>query len=216
MRELDLIPRDYRERLAKEHWLKLSGAAAILVLMLVVSSYGMLRHLTGVLNAEVRALQTKKDISSRQRRELQRLRARKEELDQQLRLLTNLRSGVAAERMLLTVDRALDGGELWFLNWQFQRSGAAVQGQEKPPQTGYFVLTPKDGTGAAPDAWRIETHMKIKGQALDHAALAGFVTRLIDRPEIQDVRVLSTVLRPGQGRSVVDFDLAVTVAAGSG
>ena len=55
--------------------------------------------------------------------------------------------------------------------------------------------------------------MKISGRALDHAALAAFVARLVQQEEISDVRVLRTARRAGEVKPVVDFELAVAVAS---
>ena len=52
-------------------------------------------------------------------------------------------------------------------------------------------------------------YMKIRGQAKDHSALSGFVRRLYQQPEIQDVRILNTAVAAGS--RYVDFNLAIVV-----
>jgi len=58
--------------------------------------------------------------------------------------------------------------------------------------------------------------MTIRGQALDYSALSGFVSRLLERPEIEDVRVLRSTLKKQRDSRLVEFNLAVTVANGTG
>jgi hypothetical protein len=57
----------------------------------------------------------------------------------------------------------------------------------------------------------MDTHMEIRGQAVDHSTLAQFVSRLLDQPRIEQVRVVNTRVRPLAAVEVVDFELAVVV-----
>jgi hypothetical protein len=115
--------------------------------------------------------------------------------------------------MFTVIDHALDGGDVWFRSWRFQRAGAEVEMEgEESVNTGYFVVLPPDGESSESRAWRVETHMEIRGHARDHAALSTFVRRLYEQPSIEDVKVLKTNAREYDHGSLVDFDLAVVVA----
>ncbi len=118
--------------------------------------------------------------------------------------------------MFSTIDRSLAGDELWFLNWRFRRAGVSVGPDQKTRNSGYFVVMPQGEQQSASQAWQIETHMQIKGQAIDHSALSRFVKSLFEQPEIHNVRVLKTSLRRYAATSVVDFDLAVVVNSNIG
>ena len=65
---------------------------------------------------------------------------------------------------------------------------------------------------AKKEAWLIETQMKIDGEALDHAALSGFVSRLVSQAAIHSVRVVRTETVVVQQRPLVRFSLDVVVA----
>lgn len=55
--------------------------------------------------------------------------------------------------MLLTVDRALDGDDVWFMNWTFQRIGVPV-GEETGNRTGGYALTSSEqGAETAGKPW---------------------------------------------------------------
>ena len=63
----------------------------------------------------------------------------------------------------------------------------------------------------AGDDWLVETHMQIQGKALDHKALAGFVSGLFTQEEVADVRVQRTTQRQAGDTKVVEFDLTVVL-----
>ena len=58
--------------------------------------------------------------------------------------------------------------------------------------------------------------MEIQGQAVDHGALADFVRRLAAQRLVRDVRLLDTQTRRYTEVQVVDFRLAVVLAAREG
>ena len=111
----------------------------------------------------------------------------------------------------MAVDRALKDGSVWFTSWSFLRAGVEAEREKRGVNTGYFIVIPQ-GEGADPEpAWQIKTHMEIKGQARDHAAMSDFVRRLLDQPQIGDIRVLNTRQHRYSLATVVDFELAVVV-----
>ena len=87
----------------------------------------------------------------------------------------------------------------------------ARENDGKAVQTGYFVVVPLDEPNRPNRAWRMDTHMEIHGQAVDHSTLARFVSQLLDQPRIEQVRVVNTRVRPFATIEVVDFELAVVV-----
>ena len=211
MHELDLIPESYRRAQRQRRWLVLFGVAAGVIVALTVTTSAGLSVLNSRVAADIEALQRQQTISAAERDELQRLLAQKADFQQQLRLLTGLRSGTAAENLFRIVDDVLVEDELWFLDWEFRRAGVSNDDTGRPVETGYFLVVPSEGGGSKEDTWRVETHMQISGQATDHAALSEFVKRLFGRPEIYDVRVKRTALHRYRTRTVVDFDLTVVI-----
>ena len=193
--------------------MKRSLSALLAITLVFIGTFLFLRYETGKIDRELKQLQSQKAITTQQRKELEKLNARKHELTQQLNLLAGLRSGSAAEQMFLTVDRAMSGEDVWFTQWDFRRAGTATEKDPKTVNTGYFIVIPK-GKKSREETWMIETQMTIQGEALDHAALSRFVSNLIDQPEIQQVRVVKTDLVLVNQHKLVRFSLDVVVSSG--
>lgn len=214
MSEIDLIPSEYRNQRFLIRWAKSFLSIQLVLVIMIIVGVVYIHQLKAKSETTVNTLQARKEISTRQGKELELLNTQKAALQQQLRLLTGLRSGAAAEEMFLTIDRAINDDKLWFLHWKFQRAGTVVNPDEQTIDTGYFIVIPSGEQPAITETWQIETHMTIDGQALDHSALSVFVSRLINQPQINDVRVLRTELINHRDTRVVDFSLAVTVTGG--
>lgn len=212
MTGIDLIPADYRDQTRLRGWGRYTAAAVAAVLVLSVAGYFLLDSWNKKLSVEIAALQSRQQISAQQSETMAMLNGKKANFERQLSLLTGLRSGAAAPAMFRTIDNALVRNEVWFLDWDFRRAGHAVEEKPETVNTGYFIVV-SDTDGSGEEAWMIETHMTIKGQAQDHAALSRFVRKLFEQPEIQDVRILNT--SRSSNERIVDFDLAVTVNSGS-
>ncbi len=211
MHEIDLIPADYRVMILRKHWIRLFTIIVSALLLVSASAYAAIGYVTQKNKSDIERLQVQKTISTQQQNELSLLRDKKSELQQQWKLLNGLRSGAAAETMLEMIDRTLPGNDVWFLVWHFKRAGIVVEEPPATVNTGYFIVIPKGEGAVKPQAWQIQTHMTIKGQARDHAALSEFVKQLFQQSEVQDVRIVKTVLRQYAAASVVDFDLAIVV-----
>jgi len=215
MADIDLIPSDYRRSLAlKKSLVKFAMACAGLIAVTFVSHIAVTKAV-GVVQADVTKLQAQQKITTQQRNELTRWEGKKKSFEHQLALLQGLRSGAAAEKMFATIDRALEGNDVWFLSWEFQRAGEKVDEAPKTVNTGYFIVVPASEGRKKTETWKINTHMSIKGQANDHAALSRFVRRLINQPEIQDIRILRTGLKDRGNSAIVDFEMAVVVNSGA-
>lgn len=214
MPDIDLIPADYRRELVHRRLLAGHAVAAAALIAGVAAASGATAHFAGKLKAEVSTLQQRQNISAAQQADLAQLRERETRLKAQNALLEGLRGGAAAERMFAVVDRALEGDEVWFLRWEFQRARARVEPQPEAVHTGYILVVPQEA--GKTETWQLQTHMKITGQARDHAALSRFVGRLLAQPEVEQARLLNTALRKQPAGELVEFDLAVTVNAQGG
>ena len=208
MADIDLIPQDYRTRLWLQSRVKRMAMVMVLMVIAVAAAFAVFNYLAAQVDRDIATLQQRQAITTQQREALTQLSERKNSLDHQLTLLSGLRSGASAPAMFKTIDRALTGGDVWFQDWQFQRAGSSVEKSAEPASNGYFIIMPASSENSA-EAWKIETHMTIRGQARDHSALSRFVRRLFEQPEIQDIRILNTSL--AANREFVNFNLAVTV-----
>ena len=215
MIDIDLIPTDYRRNLWLRRCLFVFGSACVALVAVSTMSHFALGHVVTGVNDDIRVLQAQQKITTQQQEELARREAKKKNYEDQLVLLEGLRSGTAAEKMFITIDRALQGNDVWFLDWEFKRAGEVVDEAPKTVNTGYFIVVPAGEGQQKAETWRIDTQMTIHGEARDHAALSRFVRQLMEQPEIQDARVIRTASR-GQGDSrVVNFEMAVIVNSGA-
>ena len=208
MREIDLVPESYRRQRDQLRWIKLIAGLVVGLLATTATARMWLGHAVSEVQSEIETLQAQQTITTRERDELAALSAQQTNLQEQLHLLRGLRSGTAATNLFRIIDEALVEDELWFRSWDFRRAGV-TDASGQAVETGYFLVVP-DG-GQQNEAWQVETHMTITGQSQDHATLSAFVTRLLSRPEIEDVRIRRTELHRYDARSLVDFDLAVVI-----
>jgi hypothetical protein len=211
MAEIDLVPGGYRRVLALRTLLRRFGLVYLVVLaLLAVAKVGLAYGVRG-LQGEIERLDEARAVERARQAQLAQLRDQHGEAERRVRILSGLRGGVAARDMFRVVDRASDGA-VWFLDWKFRRAGEVVDGDPGAVHAGYFLVVPLEEAGEERDkAWLMQTHMEIRGRAVDHSTLAGFVRRLVEQPEIEEARVLSTSTRRYTALEVVDFELAVVV-----
>jgi cell division protein FtsB len=209
MVDIDLIPGDYRIRIWLQGRAKLFAAAIASLLVITAIAYTAMQFTTGKLTGRISELQKQQAISAQQSDAITRLSENKQSLEHKLALLNSQRSGAAAQEMFATIDRAMSEGDVWFENWEFRRAGTSVEQKEEISSNGYFIILPAGNDATDGPAWKIETHMTIKGQAKDHSALSRFVRRLYKQPEIHNIKILNTTTPANL--NVVDFNLAVTV-----
>jgi hypothetical protein len=211
MHELDLIPASYRERLKIKRWCHQFGFVFAGVLVIVVGLRFAVINKATTLNTEIEIRQKDKQSSLEQQQKYNALMAEEVKLKKELEILNGLRGGPSAKQILLAVDRVMPD-DVWFTQWSFSRAGEIIPVQPAAVQTGYFIIIPQDANGSPnQQAWKLYTHMEISGQARNHSSLSGFISNLINQPEIDDVKVINTSLRSYTGSQVVDFNLVVII-----
>jgi len=213
---MDLVPADYRRYVQQlqllQHWGLLIGVIIAASVMLAAG----LKYMSIEYQKEIVVLEKKKAISSHQRGILQDLEKDRNLLMKKRQVLEKLRGGALAEDMFVNIDRALDGRNIWFKNWKFTRAGSMTSEKPKGVNTGYFIVIPESDrvNQKEQEAWRIQTHMEVSGQATDHEALSSFVRRVLQQPQIGDVRILNTQQQASADKTVIDFKLVIMVNSG--
>lgn len=209
MSELDLIPQDYRNKLAQRAMLSRYLIAFVVLNVLVFAAAGLFAHLTQKATTQIQALKSQSAITEQQQARLEQLTTQQSEHERRWSLLRGLRAGAAVEDIFRIIDQALVNEDLWFVDWSFRRAGVVVDGETRSIETGYFLIVPADEqTREVPD-WQVETHMTLEGRALDHQALSKFVRALFEQPDIKDVSVRRTSLTDYANDRVVSFDLTI-------
>ncbi len=211
MAEFDLIPESYRQRLRLRRWSINFALGYTCVIVIVVAAKVLLSHNITVEAAAIDKLKVDKAAVLAHKARLDYLRSERSQLDERLDVLTKLRRGPLAEDIFVTIDRAL-GESIWFMDCKFLHAGEFVEVKPRAVNTGYFVVVPEGEQREERKAWRVQAHMEIRGQAVDHSALASFVERLSGESVIRDVKVLKTGTSRYQSTQVVDFELAVILS----
>jgi len=210
MSEIDLVPVPYRRRRAFRGWLARAGTLYIAVAVLLAGLRLALGSWASAYDREIESLRVERARIEQEQRELTRLGGEQQALGQRLAVLEGLRGGVAAKEMFQVIDDSLDE-EVWFRAWSFRRAGEIVDDERKAVETGYFIVLPQEAPDQPQKTWQFHTHMEINAEAEDHSALAGFVRRLAQKPEIDSARILTTKARPQDAAGGVEFELAVVV-----
>ena len=211
MTDIDLIPVDYRNWLDQQSVVRRYLVGLMLVNLLVVTAGLTLGYSAKQAQARVTELKTASAITQQQQAQLEQLRSQEEEYERRWSLLRGLRAGAAIDEIFSLIDRSLNAGDLWFLDWSFRRAGVVVDGQPRGVETGYFVIVADDDDPFAAADLEVETHMNIHGQARDHQALSRFVRALFEQRDIKDVNVQRTSQTDYANGRVVEFDLTIVL-----
>lgn len=210
MSEIDLVPVRYHRRRSLQRGVNRVLVACALVVFSMVGLRALLVHRIALYDQEIEKIQQETARAEHEQRRVQALTSEHEVLSQRLAVLGSLRGRIAAKQMFRVVDDALDQA-IWFRRFSFRRAGEIVDDERKAVETGYFIVLPQEAPDQPRRTWRFHTHMEITAEAENHSALAGFVRRLSQQPEIESARILNTQVRKGVDAAGVEFDLAVVV-----
>lgn len=211
MAEIDLIPVDYRDWLARKSALLKYAIALVSVNVIFVVASALLGHSVEQHQARAAELKSENAITQQQQAQLQQLKDEQNEYERRWSLLRGLRAGAAVDDIFSLIDNSIVAGDLWFIDWSFRRAGVIVDGQQRGIETGYFIIVDEAQGPLASHDLSIETHMTIHGQAKDHQALSRFVRALFEQRDIKDVNVQKTSQTDYANGRVVDFDMTVVL-----
>lgn len=192
------------------------AAAFLAASIALLFTGGMFDQLADRTLGEASRLKAESDITQQKQAEIERLDVEQREYEGQLSLLYGLRAGAAIEDIFSIVDRSFAAGELWFLDWSFQRAGIIVDGEKRGIETGYFIIVSEDGEPASGQDLEVETRMTIRGQAQNHQSLSKFVRALFEQRDIRDVSVQKTSQADYASRRVVDFAITIVLNSALG
>jgi hypothetical protein len=212
MHELDLVPTSYKERQKIKGWIRLFGLVFVGLLLVVAGLRITTVNKTKAVNNKAEVLQQNKQLSLDQQQKYNTLVTEEDKLKKDLEVLKGLRGGPSAKQILLAVDRVMQK-DVWFTQWSFVRAREITQVQPATVQTGYFIVIPQEANGSPnQQAWKLDTHMEISGQALGHSSFSNFIKNLTNQPEIDDVKIVNTSLQNYTDSQVVDFRIIVIIA----
>lgn len=209
MVDIDLIPEKYRSQSRFKKWFKQYVIYLLMVLLLLAGSYIWLLLETSRINEELKELQLKNNIAMQKKKQYEEQVKYKTELQQQLKLLNGLRSGVSVLQIFQTLDRVFKDDSVWFTRWKYTRSEYLLTDNSSVNAVYFMVITDKEKKQQ--EKWGIKINMNINGAALDYAALSDFVSRLIKQPEILNVRVVRTEQLIQNHKKLVQFIIDVLI-----
>lgn len=185
MREMDLIPAEYRRnRNAKR---MLSHFAALFVILIIGQVAGKLylnSKLTHVKD-QISTLQEKQRSLDEKKQLIASLKNDRQAVKNQLAFVDMLQQGGGAEKIFLVFDRVMDM-TVWLEDWKYEAANLSTEDNDQNQSM----------------------KVMIRGKALDQAALSSFIDRLMSQDEITDVRVLNSAMASGQN-TTVNFNLEI-------
>jgi hypothetical protein len=213
MHELDLIPASYREQLKVKRWFRLFFISVTITILIISGLKFFVVNSTKKLSDKIEVLQKNKVVNLELQKNYNDLVEQEIKLKKDLEVLKGLQGGPSTKQILLAIDKAMQNG-VWFTQWSFNRFREITPIQPDTVQTGYFIIIPQETANSSPgnqQAWKLTTHMEISGQALDHTNFSSFVNKLIQQPEIADVKVVNTSLNSNLSTQVIDFKIVVII-----
>ena len=212
MQEIDLIPEDFRRGQQLKNHIHAFLLCFAALLLVVVGGKITLNHLVSRDSRHIEQLEAGETFILSQRGRLDELNSLKEILQARQNALEGLRNGPPAAQLFVILGQAINPSA-WLTQIKFLRAGEFQAASSGAVATGYFMVVPKNAPDKDENAWRRETHLELRGEALNHSALADFVKTLLSYPEIGDVFILNTRTRNYAFGQTVEYDLAATLTA---
>jgi hypothetical protein len=212
MADIDLIPQDYKNKLIEQSVVRWSVIISLIVVSTCFAIYFALKLLSTTTREDIEALQNQRSVSAAQNERLNLIVNTEKKLRNQLDIVRRLNKGAQIAQIFQVIDDAFVADGLWFLEWRFERQGISQKAKSGGTNTGYMIVVDPDKKTNA-DNWAKETNMVVKGQAVDHAFVAQFVSNLIAHPNVSDVRIMMTEQRTLNSLPVIEFQLAIILGS---
>lgn len=211
MADIDMIPREYRDRVRARRTLRRTGMALCLVLAAGVLGGGTLRWRTAALERRAAALEASSSRAQADGARNAALLADRVRLEQAAALLDALRRKGELASLARGLDAALTD-QVWLDELRVERDIQALT--PGAPATAATAAAP----GAAPSfgeefgapaaagpaqTWRIGSTVELAGQAASYDAVTAFLSALGRQPGIAGLRLVSSAA--GADGHAIDF-----------
>jgi len=189
MREMDLIPEDYRRHLSTRRMLIGFGVLYALIAVALIAGKVFQDLRISTIKQQIETLEQQQGMIVDQRKMIDQLRLKKSAVENQLDFVKMIQHGGSAGQVFLVFDRVLQQqrNKVWLQAWQYTAANLDV---------------------ARKDDQHANMSVIIRGQAIDHEALSSFVESLISQPEITDVQLKNTT-KSGAENSTVMFEMEI-------
>lgn len=214
MSEVDLIPAGFRRTQRLRARLQACAIGYVVLVVLLLTAKLMLSHNLQREKNWIDTLQVEENSILEQRQSYDELKSQRKRLEEYLAILKTLRGGAKAEQMFVVIDRAINDA-VWISSLKFLRAGEKTAPPAQPQPVGYMVVAPS-GPAAQEGQWTNAIRLEISGQALNHSALADFVSGLQDQEEIAEVKLQSTTEKPYLAGYAIFYQISVRLKSSAG
>jgi cell division protein FtsB len=188
MRDMDLIPGDFRKDIGLQRQFRGLVLACILTLSSVAIARLWLGYATWRERALVVRIEQQQQLLEHDHARTEELRQQRQVTEQQLTALEQLRGRDRVALFLHAIDEAYDE-HIWLDGVHFMRRGASDSAQQ---------LAVRQGAD-------------MHGHAANHTELAEFMRRLGAQAAVADLRLISTATRNFNDTQIIDFNLSLQV-----
>lgn len=207
MAEVNLIPADFRSFKELKKKVRLFIVSYLALVCVAGGGKVWIEYIYTYEKKQLENLKTEENSILEKRRVFDELNAQKIELEKYHGKLASLRGGPKAEHMFVVLDKSIND-QVWISTLKFFRAGEN-EPQSTVKKTYSYLILPQENTSNS--QWENQVRMDVKGQALDHSALADFVNMLHDQREVADVKIKNTRIMPFMKNKVIAFDLSIKV-----
>jgi len=207
VKEFDLIPEDYKERIWRLKIAKIFLFVLLCSLVSIMSTYGVIAYANQDIKKKIDKLNLIKEVNQQQQEEFNQLQQIKNEIDGKWGLLKGLRSTPPPEEVLSSIDTALRNLDVWFSNLQYVRT-EHDSGEGKLFEEGhvYTVRINEDDSLLS-----IGSKLIITGGAANHSTLSLFVANLLTEKSILDAKVLETSTKHGKANNNINYTIEIII-----
>lgn len=194
MAEIDMIPRDYRDRLRVRRTLRATGIALALVAALGTAIHAGLRWRSTALDREIAALEA---VAEQDRSDAEHNAALQTEQARRHRQGAVLRA-LRREGELATLAQSLEKAmtdQVWLTGLDIERN---VQAANQGAPAGQDVVAEQ----LEADGWRLSSVVQLSGQAQNYRAVTAFLAALGRQPGIANLKLVGSSATDDQA---VDF-----------
>lgn len=214
MADIDMIPRSYRDGLRVQRALRGYGFGLAALVLAGGLGAAVLHWRLSVETPRLDQLRTRTAQAETLRARLAATITRKSALDQDAQALAALRGNGGVNALAQALDVALND-KVWFDNLHYARTEELLHAPLPSPLPSGTLETrasTRPNAAPGPQTWRLARQVDIEGQALDHAALSGFLASLSANPVLTDVRFLKSGAATGEGNHHVAFSVSAALA----
>jgi Tfp pilus assembly protein PilN len=198
--DIDMIPRSYRDTVRIRRTLTMYGAALALLVAVGGGASLLLRWRLAVETPRLESLRSSAAQAGALRTRLAGAQQRKDALTGDAEALAALRGAGETAQLAQALEDTLND-KVWIGQLRFSRTQEQLR-DPVPASLPPGAVQARSAQGLA-QAWQLDSHVELSGQALDQRAMTDFLAALAAHPSLTGVRFLnSSEATAGEGGTV--------------